>query len=87
MIAGLRAVQTCGRDEGNEVRAVPFFSFSFFSRVSLLACAASIALAGAAWAAQATLMGGTVTLHEGETASFAIKGVPGGPADLHAECR
>ncbi len=32
-------------------------------------------------------MGGTVTLHEGETASFAIKGVPGGPADLHAECR
>lgn len=68
------------------MKAVRFFSCSFFSRVSLLACAALIAHGGAAWAADATLEGGTVTLHEGETASFAVAGVPGGPANLHAVC-
>ncbi|MEQ8267600.1 MAG: hypothetical protein RH982_10420 [Parvibaculum sp.] len=45
-----------------------------------VAAAASPALAGA------TLEGGTVTIGEGETASFPILGAGDGPADLNAQC-
>ncbi|ABS62496.1 hypothetical protein Plav_0873 [Parvibaculum lavamentivorans DS-1] len=41
---------------------------------------------GSAFAAGALLEGGTVTLTEGETASFPISGASNGPANLHAQC-
>lgn len=66
-----------------------FISFSACMALGISALAALAALAiGAApaLAAVATLEGGTVTLSEGETASFPISGANDGPSDLNAKC-
>jgi hypothetical protein len=58
-----------------------FSSAPFFTLLAALLC-----VAAPAHAAKATLEGGTVTLGEGESASFPISGAESGPADLSAQC-
>lgn len=61
--------------------------FSVFSFLPLLAAlAVAVLFIAPAHAAKATLEGGTVTLAEGESASFPITGGANGPADLSAKC-
>ncbi|MEQ8949953.1 hypothetical protein [Parvibaculum sp.] len=58
--------------------------YSIASFFTLLA--AALLFAAPAHAAKAVLDGGTVTLAEGESASFPISGGDSGPADLSARC-
>lgn len=61
--------------------ATIFSSAPFFTLLAAL-----LFFAAPAHAAKATLEGGTVTLTEGESASFPISGGESGPADLSAQC-
>lgn len=62
------------------------FSRTFVLRAALATAALTALPGAAAQAATATLEGGTVTVREGESASFPIRGGDDGPANLNAEC-